>query len=319
MFGLSIIVIGAVGAGAWFMVGRVLLPIRQLARQTSQASAEHLSVRLESPSKDAEMRDLVDTLNGLLDRVYETAEIKGRFYAAASHELRTPLQALSGHLELASSRKRTAEEYEEVVKESYKQTRRLISLVQGLLFLHQVDSRTNSPQEPVNLSESCESALEMMYSLGTTRNLRIKESFAPNIRIKAVPSHAEVLARNLIENAVKYATEGGEIAITLKVENDQVLLEVVNDFPDDVKIATENVFEPFYRDDTSRNSKTGGNGLGLAICRAVSIANGWEVKLHQENGKIRATVNFGSVNPASDEKLKKKPATRVSGVTAYGG
>jgi len=312
MFGLSVIVISAVGVGAWFMVGRVLSPIQSLARQTSEASADHLSVRLESPSKDAEMRDLVETLNGLLDRVYETAEMKGRFYAAASHELRTPLQALSGHLELASSRKRTAEEYEAVVKESYTQTRRLISLVQGLLFLHQVDSHTHSSQGPVNLSESCENALEMMTSLMVSRDLHLKESFEQNIQIHAVPSHAEVLARNLIENAVKYATEGGELEVTLKTVNNQIVLEVVNDYPDSIKIATENVFEPFYRDDTSRNSKTGGNGLGLAICRAVSVANGWDVKLHQEGGKIRATVNFGSKEPEKETKVKKKPATGVS-------
>ena len=318
LFGLSVIVIGAAAAGTWFMVGRVLLPIRALAKQSSTASAAHLSVKLEAPSKDAEMRDLVDTLNGLLDRVYETAEIKGRFYAAASHELRTPLQALSGHLELAVSRKRSADEYEAVVKESYIQTRRLISLVQGLLFLHQVDSRSNSPQEPVNLTDSCESALEMMHGQLTSRNLKLEESLQSHVQIQAIPSHAEVLARNLIENAVKYTTEGGSLGVFLKIENENVLLEVVNDFPENVKIATENVFEPFYRDDTSRNSKTGGNGLGLAICRAISTANGWEVHLVQDGGKIKAVVNFGSVNPKVDPKNKKKqqPAAMTRTATA---
>jgi signal transduction histidine kinase len=309
MLGLSAIVIGAVGTGAWFMVGGVLSPLKRLSKQAGQASAEHLSVRLEAPSRDVEMVNLVDTLNGLLDRVYETAEIKGRFYAAASHELRTPLQALSGHLELANSRKRTADEYEAVVKESYTQTRRLIALVQGLLFLHQIDSRTNSPQEPVNLSESCENALELMFPLLRSRNLQLKESFEPNLRIEAVPSHAEVLARNLIENAVKYGTEGGEISISLRQEDEQILLEVINDYPENIKIATENVFEAFYRDDTSRNSKTGGNGLGLAICRAISTANGWTVSLHQESGKIRATVNFGAPEAPKDSKPKRKPAS----------
>lgn len=312
LFGLSALVIGAVGVGAWLMVGGVLSPIRSLAKQAGQASADHLGVRLDTPSGDAEMRDLVDTLNGLLDRVYETAEIKGRFYAAASHELRTPLQALSGHLELAAGRKRTAEEYEAVVKESYIQTRRLISLVQSLLFLHQIDTGAARAQEPVNLTESCESVLEMMLGQIKVRNLRLTEDFAPNLLINAVPSHAEVLARNLIENAVKYATEGGEISISLKLENEAVLMEVANDFPESIKIATENVFEPFYRDDTSRNSKTGGNGLGLAICRAVSTANGWEVKLHQEGGRIRAVVNFGPLDPVKNAKLKKKQPSPVA-------
>ena len=310
--GLSIIVLAAVAAGAWLLVGRVLSPIGSLARQTTQASADHMSVVLESPSKDVEMSELVETLNGLLHRVYETAEMKGRFYAAASHELRTPLQALSGHLELAASRKRTAEEYEEVVKESYKQTKRLISLVQGLLFLHQIDTRTHSSQSTVNLSEACESASEMLLSLAATRNLQVTEHFEPGIQVVAVPSHAEVLARNLIENAVKYATEGGKLQVNLRTEGGNIIFEVITDFPDSVKIATENVFEAFYRDDTSRNSKTGGNGLGLAISRAVCTANGWNVHMVQENGQIRAVVNFGPKEPPKDDKPRGKKSATVS-------
>lgn len=310
--GLSVIVLGAVAAGAWLLVGRVLSPIKSLAGQTAEASAHHMSVSLESPSQDAEMVELVDTLNGLLTRVYETAEMKGRFYAAASHELRTPLQALSGHLELAASRKRTAEEYEAVVKESYTQTRRLISLVQGLLFLHQIDTHTHSNQTKIDLSEACENAIEMMFSTATQRGLKVNESLERGLEVEAVPSHAEVLARNLVENAVKYATQGGELDISLRSEGNTIYFEVVNDFPADVKIATENVFEAFYRDDTSRNSKTGGNGLGLAICRAVCTANGWTVKMVQENGKIRTVVNFGQKDAPTDSKPKAKKPSSVS-------
>ena len=94
--------------------------------------------------------------------------------------------------------------------------------------------------------------------------------------------------------------------------NDNIILEVENDFPENVKIATENIFQPFYRDDTSRNSKTGGNGLGLAICRAIAVANGWEVGITQEAGKIRATVNFGLVEAKRDAKTKKKSAMNLS-------
>lgn len=309
--GLGVIIVTAAAVGTWFMVGRVLSPIRLLARQTSTATANHQTVRLQSPSQDAEMTDLVDTLNGLLDRIYQEAELKGRFYAAASHELRTPLQALSGHLELSLSRKRTVEEYEEVVKESYTQARRLISLTQSLLFLHQVDSRTDANQQAVSLSEACESALEMTYSQMSKRHLKLEESIQPNIEVMAVPSHAEVLARNLIENASKYATEGGVISIVLRTVDGQVTLEVENEFPESIKIATQNIFQPFYRDDTSRNSKTGGNGLGLAICRAITVANGWEVGIAQEGGRIKAKVNFGSSEPKLDPSGKKKAAAKV--------
>ena len=128
----------------------------------------------------------------------------------------------------------------------------------------------------------------------------------------AVPSHAEVLARNLIENAVKYTPEGGKLEITLKVESGNIVLEVINDFPDSIRIATENVFEAFYRDDTSRNSKTGGNGLGLAISRAVCTANGWTVHMVQADGRISSVVNFGPKESPKDEKPKGKKPLSVS-------
>ena len=310
--GLSFIVIGAAAVGTWFMVGRVLSPIRGLAHQAESSSAEHLTAKLEAPSGDAEMVDLVDTLNDLLGRVYQEAELKGQFYAAASHELRTPLQALSGHLELALSRQRSAEEYEAVVRESYGQTRRLISLTQSLLFLHQIEGRTNPAPQTVNLSEACENSLEMTYSQMVKRGLKVEESLTPNLYIEAIPSHAEVLARNLIENASKYTPEGGTVSIKLEQRNEEIVLEVINEFPTEIKIATQNIFQPFYRDDTSRNSKTGGNGLGLAICKAITVANGWEVNLIQSEGKIAATVNFGLVESKREPKKRKKSTAQGS-------
>ena len=122
MGGLVVLV---VGIGAWFVVGKTLSPIRRLAHQAANASAEKLDARLDAPSQDAEVLELVNTLNGFLTRMEETVETKGRFYAAASHELRTPLQALSGHLELALSRERSAEDYKAALEEAKKQSSRL--------------------------------------------------------------------------------------------------------------------------------------------------------------------------------------------------
>src|SRR5207302_7423918 len=124
---LSLFAVLGVAGGAWLLVGQTLSPIHRLAVQASAASVEKMQVRLKAPSRDAEVVDLVDTLNGLLSRLAETAAVKGRFYAAASHELRTPLQALSGHLEVALSRGRTAEEYETFLQEASKQAGRLTS------------------------------------------------------------------------------------------------------------------------------------------------------------------------------------------------
>src|SRR5579872_2196378 len=135
---LSLCVTLASAVGSWVLVGRTLSPIGALSREAKVASIESLRVRLEAPSQDVEVVELVGTLNGLLTRLSDAAASKGRFYAAASHELRTPLQALAGHLEIALHRDRTAPEYRAAIEEAYAQTRRLTSLVQDLLFLNQL-------------------------------------------------------------------------------------------------------------------------------------------------------------------------------------
>jgi two-component system OmpR family sensor kinase len=233
---------------------------------------------------------LVATLNGLLGRLSETAASKGRFYSAASHELRTPLQALSGHLELSLSKPRTSDEYHAVVDEAYAQTRRLISLVQDLLMLNQLDVTTSRlPRDMVNLTELCERTVSQMAPVVAERRLRIDESIQPDVEITALPTHADMLVRNLVENAMKYASEGGQVRLQLG----GTTLDIYDECPPIPIQDLDQLFEPFYRPDLSRQSATGGNGLGLAICKALAIANGWRLSLHQEAAGIRAVVEFG--------------------------
>ena len=106
----SVMMGGAATLGAWLLVGRTLSPYRQpVAAGADGDGGGSGQARLTAPSQDAEVVELVSTLNDLLTRQREANAARGRFYAAASHELRTPLQALSGHLELALQRPRTGE------------------------------------------------------------------------------------------------------------------------------------------------------------------------------------------------------------------
>ena len=262
------------------------------------------------------MVDLVDTLNGLLSRLAETAAVKGRFYAAASHELRTPLQALSGHLEVALSRGRSAEEYERFLQEAYKQAGRLTSLVQDLLLLHQLDSAAPRAQEPVDLAEVCDGVLSQLAPLMDARELRLAVHLAPDAVILAAPTHAEILIRNVMENAVEYAAEGGEVALCLSACGEGTRLEVFNQCPPASDWNPEKLFEPFFRPDTARNARTGGNGLGLAICRAIATANGWTVTLQQEARGVRVAAQFGNqdalASPTADLPIDKVATARIN-------
>lgn len=296
LLSLGAFVVLIASVGAWFLVGRALTPIPLLARQAKASSADdNLAISLKPPSEDREMVELVDTLNGLLRRVTETAAAKGRFYSAASHELRTPLQALSGHLELALSRDRTKEEYKAAAEEAYVQTRRLIALVRALLFLYQLDSSTALPaSEPVDLVNTCKRSLSHSRPLIQDRGLRVNVQTPPELSIIAPPSHIDMLVRNIVENAAKYAPEHGLIDLSLTSTAHAIQLEISNECAAPPNWNVDELFEPFSRPDASRNAKTGGTGLGLAICKAIADANDWELSLLSEQGTIRAVIHFSA-------------------------
>lgn len=287
--GLFVVVITSVGA--WLLVGRTLTPISVLVGQAKASSADNLAISLEPPSQDYEMVELVDTLNGLLCRITETAAAKGRFYSAASHELRTPLQALSGHLELALNRDRTTDEYKVVVGEAYEQARRLISLVRALLFLYQLDSSTMlPPKEPIDLVDVCRRSLSHFQPVIEERGLKVHVRTPAEVDILAPPNHIDMLVRNLVENAAKYASEHGQVNLAILVEANVVRLEVVNDCAVASNWKSGELFEPFSRPDSSRNSKTGGTGLGLAICKSIADANGWQLDTWSESESVRTVL-----------------------------
>jgi signal transduction histidine kinase len=290
LFVFSMILLLGGMIGSWMLVGKTLSPIRQLSQQAMAASTDQLKVKLTSPSEDSEMVELVGTLNDLLARISESAEMKGRFYAGASHELRTPLQALSGHLELSLTRPRTAEEYRKVIEEASLQTHRLISLIRDLLLLNQLDTSPPPPNEPVDISDLCEQTALTMKSLAEERNLHVHLDVPDNIILQAPYNHIQMLIRNLIENAVKYAKENGNVTISAVMEPPFVKITIFNECDYIGAWDEKKLFEPFYRPDASRNSKTGGNGLGLAICDAIVRINGWRLTLRQEDGGVNAQV-----------------------------
>jgi len=282
LIALGILVVIGTALGAWLVVGRTLSPIGALARQVKQASKEDLQVRLNLPSQDVEMVELVNTFNDLLKHLGDEAEIRSRFYAIASHELRTPLQALSGHLELALSRDRTNEAYKKVMQDSLTQTQRLILLVQALLQLYQIENKTQPQHVEVNLSKVIESQLSVLQSWIGRREL-LTECHLENLQWSAPPGHFDIVVRNLLENAVKYSKRGCAIKVNLGCYGAKVLLQISNQYDsreDEITSTTR----------TDPLSKMNSHGLGMMICEAITNANDWEMEVLREHGEMIVKV-----------------------------
>ncbi len=289
---LGFLIVGATTLAAWVIVGKTLSPLDKLAQQAQDASIESLAVRLRAPSSDAEMLHLTRTLNSLLGRLEREAQARGRFYAAASHELRTPIQALLGEVEVALTRPRSGPFYRETLGQVHSETKRLKSLVQDLLQLNALEMRqVQAAPSPLDLRESLKSALLQGCEFIGERDLHL-EARLEAAEIEAPPAHVEILLRNLLENAIKYATPGSTLKLETGARKGRAHLRVWNACDLPVGSDLSGWFEPFYRPDESRNSQTGGNGLGLSIVATLARANGWQVELKQHESGVEAQVWF---------------------------
>ncbi len=289
-FSLLVLIIATIGA--WFLTGNTLSPIGELARQAGNVSADNLSIRLHAPSNDTEVVELVQTLNGLLGRIAQTASMRQRFYAAASHELRTPLQALSGHLELALNRPRSKEEYIQALEEAQTQSHRLTTLVRDLLLLNRMETSDLPEKETFSLNELCDGLLSTLEPMYTKRNITLETHYDRSTICTAPSSYAEMLIRNLLENAFRYSPEGSTVKVRLVKHGASAILEIENKSVSEQHSDIDRWTEPFYRHDAARTNDGGGNGLGLAICASISEACGWTLKLKAHKDTIVATVEI---------------------------
>ncbi len=298
---LSLFVISATTLAAWLIVGRTLSPLDKLAEQAQNASIESLAVRLHAPSSDAEMLHLTRTLNGLLERLEHEAQARGRFYAAASHELRTPIQALLGEVEVTLTRPRSGPFYREALGQVHGETKRLKSLVQDLLQLNALEMRqVQTAPAPLDLRQCAQNALMQQCEIIEARGLHL-ETRLEEIEIEAPPAHVEMLLRNLLENAVKYATPDSVLQLEIHAQQRGAQLRMWNacELPAETDLSAW--FEPFFRPDEARNSQTGGNGLGLSIVAALARANNWQVELSQHENGVLARVEFSGQTPCKSK------------------
>jgi signal transduction histidine kinase len=182
-------------------------------------------------------------------------------------------------------------------------------LVKNLLLLYRIDSTTTPPvTEPGDMASICRQALSQYESLMAERSVRVKANVQTGVLFTAPPTHMDVLVRNLIENAAKYAVPGSEIVLDLSANAGKAQLQFYNECPSNPEWDTDVLFEPFGRLDVSRNSKTGGTGLGLAICKAIATANKWDFSLRQESNGVRAVLGFSTM--VDDPDVEAVSSTR---------
>jgi two-component system OmpR family sensor kinase len=281
----------------WMMLGK---PFEQLKRITDELAAitdgRSLHRRLAVDDSRAELSDLVDTLNAMIDRLEQSFLGLRRFTADASHELKTPLAVLRADVERAMSEGASKSEKMVALEEALHETARMADLVETLLTLARADEgRFDLHLEPVSLGPIVRDVYETAVILGESAQVEVNMPFTAEAVIMGDPPRLRQLFLNLVTNAIKYTPAGGRVDIGLGRHPDHAAFVVRDTGIGIAAVDLPYVFDRFWRADRVRSRSIargrsgegggGGSGLGLAISQWIAQAHGGTLTVTSRLGK----------------------------------
>ena len=271
---LAIMVLVAIVLG-WMVAGRVLMPLRTMIAATQRISEDNLHERLALSGPEDELKDLGDTIDGLLARLEGAFDAQRRFVSNASHELRTPLTIERVMLETAlADPDATAESLRMTCEELLATSEQQEQIIQALLTLAR-SQRGLDHHEYFDLARTARQVLSQRTGQAERRGLHVAAKLAPAITA-GDPRLAELLVANLVDNALRHNVADGWIDVATAMRDGQCVVRVANSGPVIPPDGLDRLFQPFQRGGQERTSRPGdsGLGLGLSIVDAIAAAHG---------------------------------------------
>ena len=301
--GLPIFVAIAI-AGGYFLMKRALSPVGEITRTAEQITSRRLSERLPVAATGDELEALSVSLNKMIARIEHSFRHINRFTADASHELRTPLTVLRGELEAIARRPRLDEDVRETVGSALEETERLSKIVESLLSISRLDAgEALSTPEQFDLAELAASTAEQMRLLADDKRVALQCNTPGRVEINGDPGRLKQVVVNLLDNAIKYTSDGGKVDLTVSTMNGNAVLEVSDTGIGIPAESIPHVFGRFYRVDKARSRQMGGTGLGLSIVKAICTAHGGHVSAESIEGQgSRFTVELPLANSRKDHE-----------------
>ncbi|MBO9578008.1 MAG: HAMP domain-containing protein [Microbacteriaceae bacterium] len=289
LLGWSVAILAAfailAAAIAFWLARRSLGRIGEVTATARDISERDLGRRLDLPGPDDEIKELGDTIDGMLDRLQSAFAAQDRFVANASHELRTPLTTTRTALEIPLAHGDVPAELVPAIRTALRATRQSERLIAALLSLSR--GRIDADGfEPADLEPLVATELAELAGAAAARRI------APTTELVPVVVHGDAVllaraARNLLDNAIRHNVDGGHVHVRLTSDG----LEVENGGEELDPETVALLAEPFHRGAGSRVSE--GMGLGLAIVESIAAAHGGELRLTaRPGGGLIATLRL---------------------------
>ena len=272
-----------------FLLQRLLEPIKALAVQAGGITASELSfVPPPSALRLRELKPLALALSDTVARLRQAFELEHRFISDAAHELKTAVAVVRSTIQVLSMRQRAPEEYQHGLDKLLTDNERVEELVSQMLTLARFQESREFPSEATELSESVQQTLKSVASIAAAHEVVLKPVLTPGVRIPLSAEAAQILVSNLVINAIQHSPSQFEVTVTVRLQKDDKRPAILEVRDLGTGIAAENlphIFERFFREDQSRSRKTGGVGLGLAICKTIVEAADGTIEIKSVAGK----------------------------------
>lgn len=274
----------AVSGGYWLM-RRSLRPVDEITKQAEGITSTNLSERLPEIRTGDEIERLSTALNRMIVRLDQAFQHVNRFSADASHELRTPLTILQLELEAIVQTQTLNPALAEQMGSILEETHRMSRIIENLLAVSRLDAgEVRMEKKRLDLSQLVASTADQMKLLAEEKSIALVGDLATDVWVEGDRAYLQQVIVNLLDNAIKYTHEGGQVVVCVRRNDSTAVLEVSDDGVGIPSEAFPHVFERFYRTDKARSRDSGGAGLGLAIVKAICSAHGARVSVSSKEG-----------------------------------
>jgi two-component system heavy metal sensor histidine kinase CusS len=285
---------------SWFLAGLAVAPAVKLRIRAEEAMKDKSIEKIDIGAQGKEISGLVMIFNSMIESIRNSVEAHRRFTSDVAHEMRSPLTSLIGNTEVTLRKKRTAEEYEELLRNNLADMVRLSRITDNILFLTKVDNQIlELRKQRFDLDQFLENIVERSQFKADRSGINLTLQYEHrHLEIYGDMNLLEQAFSNLIDNALKYTPRGVRVIVKSSKEDTEIRVAISDTgvgIPED---EIPRIFNRFYRVERE-HARAAGTGLGLSITQWIINANDGKIYV---KSKVGAGSEFIVVFPAEEHR-----------------
>ena len=259
-----------------FAVRRIVKPIKELSNASKQVAKGNFDVHIENDSDD-ELGQLANDFNAMAKELKSIDKMRTEFVSNVSHEFRTPITSIKGFASLINDGKLSEQEIAEYSAIIVSESERLMNLSGNLLKISELDSQAiRAEGEEYFLDEQIRKIVVILEPIWSKKGVKFDINL-DQVKYKCNHDLLQQVWLNILQNAIKFTPEDGEITVNLFNDGEAIRTEIKNTGEGISDVDILKIFEPFYKTDVSHHSE--GNGLGLTIVKKIVDILGGEISV----------------------------------------